>query len=61
MKELTGELDLEAVGADETLTLQQSDHVGKVIEALNVLNQTMSEAEAGDDGSESEISERSAD
>jgi hypothetical protein len=42
MKEVSREiwLELEALGADETLTSQQSDHVGKVVEALNMLNQS---------------------
>lgn len=56
MKELSGEiwLELEALGTDETLTSRQSDNVGKVVEALNILNQSLSEAEAGDE-SEREI------
>lgn len=63
MKEFSGEiwLELEALGADETLTSKQSDHVGKVVEALNILNQSLSEAEAGGDGSERGEVEQTAD
>lgn len=63
MKEFSGEiwLELEALGADETLTSKQNDHVGKIVEALNILNQSLSEAEAGDDGSERGEVEQTAD
>jgi hypothetical protein len=65
MKEVSREiwLELEALGADETLTSQQSDHVGKVVEALNMLNQPLSEAEAeaGDDRSVTEKLEQTVD